>query len=209
MAGKRANGVMTETARLGTNGTAAKRDGGARGRAESERERETEEERAKEEESARWDVQAYLRANNAMKGSRLASPRDASSPALPVSTLSGLPPFPIAPHMLQSMSQTNPFWAAQAMLHHGVALRQNAPLGQVGATTNVATDELTQKRLQRKQSNRDSARRSRLRKQAETVEINVKVSELEREVTALREENQRLKKRLAENDAQRERKITK
>jgi plant G-box-binding factor len=111
--------------------------------------------------------------------------------------------------MLQSMSQTNPFWAAQAMLHHGVALRQNAPLGQVGATTNVATDELTQKRLQRKQSNRDSARRSRLRKQAETVEINVKVSELEREVTALREENQRLKKRLAENDAQRERKITK
>ena len=172
-------------------------------------ERETEEERAKEEESARWDVQAYLRANNAMKGSRLASPRDASSPALPVSTLSGLPPFPIAPHMLQSMSQTNPFWAAQAMLHHGVALRQNAPLGQVGATTNVATDELTQKRLQRKQSNRDSARRSRLRKQAETVEINVKVSELEREVTALREENQRLKKRLAENDAQRERKITK
>jgi plant G-box-binding factor len=114
--------------------------------------------------------------------------------------------------MLQNMTQTNPFWAAQAMLHRGMAMGQSAALPQAGATTNgasAATDELTRKKLARKQSNRDSARRSRLRKQAETVEINVKVSELEREVVALREENQRLKKRLAENEGQRERKTTK
>jgi plant G-box-binding factor len=114
--------------------------------------------------------------------------------------------------MLQNMTQTTPLWAAQAMLHRGIAARQNAPLLHVGASTSgasSATEELTRKRLARKQSNRDSARRSRLRKQAETVEISIKMSELEREVIGLREENRRLKKRLAENEAQRERKTTK
>ena len=192
-----ATATTTATASDGATGRrgrgAKKSESGARERAERERAREVE----TEEENARWDVQTYL---------------GGSSPALAPATLSGLPPFPIATQMLQNMTQTNPFWAAQAMLHRGIAMGQSAALPQAGATTNgasAATDELTRKKLARKQSNRDSARRSRLRKQAETVEINVKVSELEREVVALREENQRLKKRLAENEGQRERKTTK
>ena len=192
--GGRGDGGTASDGATGRRGRGAKKsESGARERAERERAREVE----TEEENARWDVQTYL---------------GGSSPALAPATLSGLPPFPIATQMLQNMTQTNPFWAAQAMLHRGIAMGQSAALPQAGATTNgasAATDELTRKKLARKQSNRDSARRSRLRKQAETVEINVKVSELEREVVALREENQRLKKRLAENEGQRERKTTK
>ena len=188
-------GATASDGATGRRGRGAKKsESGARERAERERAREVE----TEEENARWDVQTYL-------GGVVAG-------AARSATLSGLPPFPIATQMLQNMTQTNPFWAAQAMLHRGIAMGQSAALPQAGATTNgasAATDELTRKKLARKQSNRDSARRSRLRKQAETVEINVKVSELEREVVALREENQRLKKRLAENEGQRERKTTK
>lgn len=53
-----------------------------------------------------------------------------------------------------------------------------------------------EKKLRRKESNRESARRSRLRKQAETVDLGVKVKELKAENAKLREEIKKLQKKL-------------
>nr|QEO19185.1 putative common plant regulatory factor 1-like isoform X2 [Cymbidium ensifolium] len=56
----------------------------------------------------------------------------------------------------------------------------------------TAMDERALKREKRKQSNRESARRSRLRKQAETEELAIKVGSLTAENTTLRSEISRL-----------------
>ena len=57
-------------------------------------------------------------------------------------------------------------------------------------------DEREGKRLRRKQSNRESARRSRLRKQAESESLNSRVEALQAENSQLREENGQLRERL-------------
>lgn len=56
----------------------------------------------------------------------------------------------------------------------------------------IAMDERALKREKRKQSNRESARRSRLRKQAETEELAIRVGNLSAENTTLRSEISRL-----------------
>ncbi|XP_020599838.1 common plant regulatory factor 1-like isoform X3 [Phalaenopsis equestris] len=58
--------------------------------------------------------------------------------------------------------------------------------------SSTAIDERTLKREKRKQSNRESARRSRLRKQAETEELAMKVGSLNAENATLRSEISRL-----------------
>ncbi len=58
-------------------------------------------------------------------------------------------------------------------------------------------DDREQKRQRRKQSNRESARRSRLRKQAECEQLSEKVTALETENAALKEENRQLREHLA------------
>jgi uncharacterized membrane protein YdbT with pleckstrin-like domain len=58
-------------------------------------------------------------------------------------------------------------------------------------------DDREQKRQRRKQSNRESARRSRLRKQAECEQLSEKVTTLETENAALKEENRLLREHLA------------
>ena len=60
----------------------------------------------------------------------------------------------------------------------------------------MAQDEREGKRLRRKQSNRESARRSRLRKQAESESLNGRVETLLAENSQLREENGQLRERL-------------
>ena len=52
------------------------------------------------------------------------------------------------------------------------------------------------KRMRRKQSNRESARRSRLRKQAECELLAVKVTELEKENSALHTANRQLQEQV-------------
>ncbi|XP_010924805.2 G-box-binding factor 3 isoform X3 [Elaeis guineensis] len=83
----------------------------------------------------------------------------------------------------------------QANAAHGV--ETNAPskmsLGVTVAPANISRkDERELKRERRKQSNRESARRSRLRKQAETEELAMKVDILGAENMALRSEISRL-----------------
>mmetsp|Transcript_4693 Transcript_4693/g.13481 ORF Transcript_4693/g.13481 Transcript_4693/m.13481 type:complete len:310 (-) Transcript_4693:1730-2659(-) len=58
------------------------------------------------------------------------------------------------------------------------------------------TDERELKRIRRKQSNRESARRSRQKKQAECEDLQAKVQRLDQENTALRQENLQLRAKL-------------
>ena len=68
--------------------------------------------------------------------------------------------------------------------------------GQAQVSTPAAQEEREGKRLRRKQSNRDSARRSRLRKQAESESLNSRVDALQTENGQLRAENRQLRARL-------------
>jgi plant G-box-binding factor len=143
---------------------------------------------------------------------------DADASAAPSSAPSA-PRFATAPQVLQNMAHTNALWTMQTMLNHRFVYGQTVPVvaveghGGSGAPSSGGAggtrDALAEKTLRRKQSNRDSARRSRIRKQEQSVEMFVKLTELEREVNALREENQRLTKRLADYEGQRPRSKTK
>lgn len=77
------------------------------------------------------------------------------------------------------------YWQAQAGAPHG----QQAPHG----NSELWMDERELKRQRRKQSNRESARRSRLRKQAECEDLSTRVEKLVDENSSLREELSRLK----------------
>ena len=71
----------------------------------------------------------------------------------------------------------------------------------------MSQDDREQKRMKRKQSNRESARRSRLRKQAECENLSGKVEELMHDNARLREANRLLQARVdtltAHHDAER------
>lgn len=60
----------------------------------------------------------------------------------------------------------------------------------------MVQDERELKRIRRKQSNRESARRSRQKKQAECEDLQAKVQRLDQENTALRQENLQLRAKL-------------
>mmetsp|Transcript_36772 Transcript_36772/g.80108 ORF Transcript_36772/g.80108 Transcript_36772/m.80108 type:complete len:276 (-) Transcript_36772:443-1270(-) len=92
-------------------------------------------------------------------------------------------PLPGVPH-----APGQEYWQAQAQAPHG----QMAPPHVVG-NSELWMDERELKRQRRKQSNRESARRSRLRKQAECEDLSARVEKLNEENSSLREELQRLK----------------
>lgn len=79
-----------------------------------------------------------------------------------------------------------------ANLTPGIDLRSSSVNKQIPGSelilSTTATDERTLKREKRKQSNRESARRSRLRKQAETEELAIRVGSLSAENTNLKSE---------------------
>lgn len=60
----------------------------------------------------------------------------------------------------------------------------------------VTKEEETTKKIRRKESNRESARRSRLRKQAEAADIGAQLEALREENAKLKEENQKLREEL-------------
>ena len=82
-----------------------------------------------------------------------------------------------------------------AMLHAGAPLSGVSASDLPGRAPQIAEDA-AQKKMRRKESNRESARRSRLRKQAETADLGAKVKELMAENAKLREEVKKLRKRL-------------
>ncbi|XP_057724058.1 G-box-binding factor 1-like [Arachis stenosperma] len=96
-----------------------------------------------------------------------------------------------------SMAATNlnigmDLWNASSAKADATKLRNNQPApGAVNPPTIMGReDERDLKRQKRKQSNRESARRSRLRKQAECEELQRKVESLGNESQTLREELQ-------------------
>ncbi|XP_010531171.1 PREDICTED: G-box-binding factor 1 isoform X2 [Tarenaya hassleriana] len=74
----------------------------------------------------------------------------------------------------------------------GAAKMRPNTSGAIGVASEQWTDERELKRQKRKQSNRESARRSRLRKQAECEQLQQRVESLTNENHGLREELQRL-----------------
>ncbi|KAM0886674.1 hypothetical protein ACQ4PT_029542 [Festuca glaucescens] len=95
---------------------------------------------------------------------------------------------------LWSASQPIAGIPAQGEASPGLALPRGDVVGQL--------DEREIKRERRKQSNRESARRSRLRKQQECEELSKKVAELTTENNALRTELNQLKKACEDMEAQ-------
>ncbi|CAM0905694.1 unnamed protein product [Alopecurus aequalis] len=95
---------------------------------------------------------------------------------------------------LWSASQSLAVIPVQGEANPGLALARGDVVGQL--------DEREIKRERRKQSNRESARRSRLRKQQECEELSKKVAELTTENNALRTELDQLKKACQDMEAQ-------
>uniref|UniRef100_A0A453BH27 BZIP domain-containing protein n=1 Tax=Aegilops tauschii subsp. strangulata TaxID=200361 RepID=A0A453BH27_AEGTS len=95
---------------------------------------------------------------------------------------------------LWSASQSLAVIPVQGEANPGLALARCDGVGQL--------DEREIKRERRKQSNRESARRSRLRKQQECEELSRKVAELTTENNALRTELDQLKKACEDMEAQ-------
>ena len=90
--------------------------------------------------------------------------------------------------------------AAAAVLQPQVKTEEVPALGGSGATHSLPStldghdmDEREVKKQRRKQSNRESARRSRLRKQAECEELSIRVNKLSEENEELHNELQRMK----------------
>ncbi|KAM3385526.1 hypothetical protein ACQJBY_009389 [Aegilops geniculata] len=96
---------------------------------------------------------------------------------------------------LWSASQSLAVIPVQGEANPGLALARCDGVGQL-------QDEREIKRERRKQSNRESARRSRLRKQQECEELSRKVAELTTENNALRTELDQLKKACEDMEAQ-------
>lgn len=103
-----------------------------------------------------------------------------------------------------NMNMGMDLWSASPAGAGAVKMRRNPPgvsptvapetlVGREGIMTNQWTqDDRELKRQKRKQSNRESARRSRLRKQAECEELQERVDKLNNENLTLRDELQRL-----------------
>jgi len=105
------------------------------------------------------------------------------------------------PYAMWPQAMSNPYGGASQFMYPGYMGAYGAGAGAEGkdATANggsngeVWMDERELKRQRRKQSNRESARRSRLRKQAECEELGGRVDALSTENVTLRAELERLK----------------
>ena len=94
--------------------------------------------------------------------------------------------------ILAGCRSVNLSWHSSSMLSADVS--KQVVLSQKAASLLVLQDEREVKRQRRKQSNRESARRSRLRKQAECEALAVRVNELMNENNKLRAANEQLLK---------------
>lgn len=120
--------------------------------------------------------------------------RNGSSEAIPNSASDAPPTISLGMNASSATITKKSFGAAlSANLTPGVDLRSSCVnklkiVGEQILPTTTAMEERVLKQERRKQSNRESARRSRLRKQAETEELAIKVGTLTAENTTLRSE---------------------
>lgn len=112
----------------------------------------------------------------------------------PPGSVSGVPPPPVGtPGPGGSLDMSLDYWSAGSLPQtKGGKQASGSPSTSAPPTEMWLTDEREVKRQRRKQSNRESARRSRLRKQAECEELGTRVDALTVENIALRTELSRV-----------------
>ncbi|KAK4410246.1 G-box-binding factor 1 [Sesamum angolense] len=149
----------------------------------------------------RSSIEEFMKTSAAKKGSfdqMLADGANAQNNGVPTNFQTSVPGNPVVSVPATNLNIGMDLWNASPAGSGAMKLRPNQP----GVSPTIAPpgmindqwiqDERELKRQKRKQSNRESARRSRLRKQAECEELQHRVETLSNENHTLRDELQRL-----------------